>query len=124
MLALQGLAGLLLLQSVGELLARSLKLPVPGPVVGMVLLAALLAWPAVRPALEAAANALLQHLSLLFVPVGVGVMTHMGLLQAHGLRLLLVVVVSTWVGLAVTALVLQQLLPPTHPASEAQEDSP
>lgn len=124
MLALQGLAGLLLLQSVGELLARSLKLPVPGPVVGMVLLAALLAWPAVRPALETAANALLQHLSLLFVPVGVGVMTHMGLLQAHGLRLLLVVVVSTWVGLAVTALVLQRLLSPTSPAGDAPEGSP
>lgn len=124
MLALQGLAGLLLLQSVGELLARSLKLPVPGPVVGMVLLAALLAWPPVRPALEAAANALLQHLSLLFVPVGVGVMTHMGLLQAHGLRLLLVVVVSTWVGLAVTALVLQRLLPATPPAGDAPEGGP
>lgn len=124
MLALQGLAGLLLLQSAGELLARSLKLPVPGPVVGMVLLAMLLTWPAVRPALEAAANALLQHLSLLFVPVGVGVMTHMGLLQAHGLRLLLVVVVSTWVGLAVTALVLQRLLSPTHPAGDAPGGNP
>ena len=91
MLALQGLAGLLILQSIGEVLAPSLHLPVPGPVVGMVLLAVLLAWPAVRPALEAAANALLQHLSLLFAPVGVGVMTHMGLLQAHELRLQLVV---------------------------------
>lgn len=89
MLALQGLAGLLILQSIGEVLAPSLHLPVPVPVVGMVLLAVLLAWPAVRPALEAAANALLQHLSLLFAPVGV--MTHMGLLQAHELRLQLVV---------------------------------
>lgn len=110
MLALQGLAGLLILQSIGEVLARSLHLPVPGPVVGMVLLAALLSWPATRPALEAAAAALLQHLSLLFVPVGVGVMTHMGLLQAHGLRLLLVVLLSTWIGLAVTALVLRRAL--------------
>lgn len=109
---LQGLAGLLLLQSAGELLARSLHLPIPGPVLGMVLLMALLAWPPVRAPLQAAASALLQHLSLLFVPVGVGVMTHLGLLQAHGLRLLLVVVLSTWVGLAVTAWVLQRLLPP------------
>jgi putative effector of murein hydrolase LrgA (UPF0299 family) len=110
MLALQGLAGLLILQSIGEVLARSLHLPVPGPVVGMVLLAALLSWPAARPALEAASTALLQHLSLLFVPVGVGVMTHMGLLQAHGLRLLLVVLLSTWIGLAVTAVVLRRAL--------------
>ena len=124
MRALQGLAGLLILQSIGELLARSLHLPVPGPVVGMVLLAALLAWPATRPALEAAANTLLQHLSLLFVPVGVGVMTHMGLLQVHGLRLLLVVVVSTWVGLAVTALVLRRLLANAHPAQDAPASPP
>jgi len=117
MLPLQGLAGLLILQSAGEMLARGLHLPVPGPVVGMVLLTALLAWPPVRPSLEAAATALLQHLSLLFVPVGVGVMTHLNLLQAHGLRLLLVVVLSTWAGLAVTALVLRQLLPPSQPPS-------
>lgn len=112
---LQGLAGLLILQALGELLARSLHLPVPGPVVGMVLLAGLLGWSPLRAPLEAAATALLQHLSLLFVPVGVGVMTHLGLLQTHGLRLLVVVVVSTWVGLAVTALVLRLLLrPPRH----------
>lgn len=124
MRVLQGLAGLLILQSIGELLARSLHLPVPGPVVGMVLLAALLPWPTTRPALEAAANALLQHLSLLFVPVGVGVMTHMGLLQVHGLRLLLVVVVSTWVGLAVTALVLRRSLVNAHPAQDAPASPP
>ena len=106
MLALQGLAGLLILQSIGEVLARSLQLPVPGPVVGMVLLAALLSWPATRPALEAASAALLQHLSLLFVPVGVGVMTHLGLLGQYGVRMLLVIVLSTWIGLAVTAWVL------------------
>jgi holin-like protein len=50
---------------------------------------------------------LLAHLSLLFVPVGVGVMTHLGLLSAHGWRILLVIVLSTWIGLAVTALVLR-----------------
>jgi holin-like protein len=49
----------------------------------------------------------LSHLSLLFVPVGVGVMTHLGLLSQYGLRMLLVVVLSTWVGLAVTALLLR-----------------
>ena len=98
MLALQGLAGLLVLQSMGELLTRSLHLTVPGPVVGMVLLAAMLGWTKTRPALKAASSALLQHLSLLLVPVGVGIMTHIGLLQAHGLRLLLAIVLSTWVG--------------------------
>jgi putative effector of murein hydrolase LrgA (UPF0299 family) len=54
---------------------------------------------------------LLSHLSLLFVPVGVGVMTHLGLVGQYGGRMLLVIVLSTWIGLAVTAWVLFKLSP-------------
>ncbi len=110
MKALQGLAWLLLLQSVGEALARLLHLPFPGPVVGLVLLLGALRWPGVRDSVAAVAEFLLAHLSLLFVPVGVGVMTHLGLLSQYGLRLGVVIVLSTWVGLGVTALVLRALM--------------
>jgi holin-like protein len=48
-------------------------------------------------------------LSLLFVPVGVGVMTHLSLVSQYGGRMLLVIVLSTWIGLAVTAWVLFKL---------------
>ena len=107
--ALRGLAWLLALQSVGELLARGLSLPFPGPVIGMVLLLVALQASAVRAPVQACANFLLAHLSLLFVPVGVGVITHLGLLGQYGGRMLLVVVLSTWLGLAVTAGVLRLL---------------
>lgn len=107
MKALQGLAWLLVLQSAGEALARLLKLPFPGPVVGMLLLLGALRWPVVRDSVASVADFLLSHLSLLFVPVGVGVMTHLGLLSQYGVRILVVIVLSTWVGLAVTALVLR-----------------
>ena len=110
MLALRGFAWLLVLQSAGELLARALHLPFPGPVVGLVLLLAALNLEAVRTPVAACADFLLAHLSLLFVPVGVGVMTHLGLLGEYGMRLLAVIVLSTWVGLAVTALVLRALM--------------
>jgi len=106
---LRGLAWLLALQSVGELLARGLSLPFPGPVIGMLLLLVALHAPSVREPVSACANFLLAHLSLLFVPVGVGVMTHLGLVSQYGVRMLVVVVVSTWLGLAVTALVLRLL---------------
>jgi holin-like protein len=106
---LRGLAWLLGLQSLGELLARGLALPFPGPVVGMVLLLLALRWPVVRESVEACADFLLGHLSLLFVPVGVGVMTHLALVSQYGGRMLLVIVLSTWIGLAVTALVLFKL---------------
>lgn len=106
MQAIQGLAWLLTMQSMGELVSRGLALPFPGPVIGMMLLLLALRVPAVREPVAACANFLLSHLSLLFVPVGVGVMTHLGLLGQYGVRMLLVIVLSTWIGLAVTALVL------------------
>jgi len=104
---LRGLAWLLAMQSLGELLSRGLSLPFPGPVIGMLLLLVALRLPMVREPVAECANFLLAHLSLLFVPVGVGVMTHLGLLGQYGLRMLVVVVLSTWIGLAVTVLVLR-----------------
>ena len=106
---LTGLAWLLALQSAGELLSRGLSLPFPGPVVGMMLLLLALRWPQVREPVAACANFLLAHLSLLFVPVGVGVMTHLSLVSQYGGRMLVVVVLSTLIGMAVTALVLHAL---------------
>lgn len=111
--ALQGLALLLLAQSAGELLVRALRLPLPGPVLGLGLVLAALAWAPSRrlvaAPVEAVAELLLAHLSLLFVPLGVGVIAHLGLLGGHAGALVLVLLLSTVVGLAVTALVLQAL---------------
>ena len=104
---LRGLAWLLSMQSLGELLSRGLALPFPGPVIGMMLLLVALRLPAGREPVAACANFLLSHLSLLFVPVGVGVMTHLGLLGQYGFRMMAVIVLSTWLGLIVTVLVLR-----------------
>ncbi len=108
--ALRGFAWLLVLQSAGELLAHALRLPFPGPVVGLVLLLIALRFEAVRTPVATCADFLLAHLSLLFVPVGVGVMTHLGLIGEYGARMLIVIVLSTWIGLAVTALALRALM--------------
>jgi len=110
MSALRGLALLLLFEATGEVLVLVLKLPFPGPVVGLVLLLAALRWNAVREPVQAAAELLLAHLSLLFVPVGVGVVTHLDLVTRHGAALVAVIVLSTWIGMAVTALLLRALL--------------
>jgi putative effector of murein hydrolase LrgA (UPF0299 family) len=110
MQALRGITWLLLLQSIGELISRGLHLPLPGPVVGMLLLLVALRWPLVQESVGTVAAFLLQHLSLLFVPVGVGVMTHLDILGTYGARIAVVIVLSTWCSLAVTALVLRALL--------------
>jgi holin-like protein len=123
MKALQGLAWLLALQSAGEALSRLLQLPFPGPVVGLMLMLLALRWQRVRESVRGAAEFLLAHLSLLFVPVGVGVMTHLDLLGQYGVRLLLVIVLSTWVALAVTALSLRALMR-NEPDDKASEPAP
>jgi holin-like protein len=118
---LQGFAVLLALQSLGEALSRLLKLPFPGPVVGMILLLIALRMPWVRDKVGGVAEFLLAHLSLLFVPVGVGVMAHLGLLTQFGLRIAVVIVLSTWVGLVVTALVLRALMRRSQAGATQQE---
>ena len=109
MQALRGLAWLLAFQSIGELLARGLSLPFPGPVIGMMLLLIALRWQVVREPVSSCADFLLAHLSLLFVPVGVGVMTHLSLVSQYGFRMLAVVVLSTLAGLLVTVVSLHWL---------------
>ncbi len=103
---LRGLAWLLVFQSIGELVSRALSLPLPGPVLGLIFLLIGLRFAPVREPVGECAGFLLSHLSLLFIPVGVGVMTHLALLSQYGGRMLLVIALSTWIGLAVTALVL------------------
>lgn len=123
MAAIQGFALLLVLQSIGELLSRGLALPVPGPVVGLLMLLVALNWRWVREPVSACAPFLLSHLSLLFIPVAVGVTSYLPMLGTLWLRLLVVIVVSTWIGLAATVLALRHLSGTTqrpHPTDPTQ----
>ena len=120
---LRGLAWLLTFQSIGELLARGLSLPFPGPVIGMMLLLIALRWQLVKEPVEVCASFLLSHLSLLFVPVGVGVMTHISLVSQYGIRMLAVVVVSTLAGLLVTVTTLRWLWDRSKTSQEGSRDA-
>ena len=103
---LAAFATLLISQLAGEALVRAGTLPLPGPVVGMALLFALMLVRAPLPKeLEATSDGLLKHLSLLFVPAGVGVVQQLDRLVHDGVRLFAVVLVTTLISLAVTALV-------------------
>jgi holin-like protein len=99
---------LLLYQLIGELLTRFLALPIPGPVIGMaLLLLTFVLKPASAGHIDTTAQVLLRNLSLLFVPAGVGVITHFGLIQEHWLALGLALGVSTVLGLITTAWIMQ-----------------
>lgn len=87
---------LLLFQLAGEVMARGLGLSIPGPVLGLAgLFALLLARPSLATRMSKTANGLLAHLSLLFVPAGVGVVGHLGTFGSDGPALLAALVGST-----------------------------
>lgn len=112
---LNALALLVLCQFVGEIFARWADLPIPGPVVGLLLLLAGLmlrqrmGHPEPGRELKATAQGLLGNLGLLFVPAGVGVVTQLDVLGRNWLPVAVAVVVSTSLGLAVTGWVMQRL---------------
>ena len=120
---LNGIALLLACQLAGEVIARFFGMPVPGPVVGMVLLLALLMIRGGPPeGLRTAADGLLRHLALLYVPAGVGLMVHFHLIAADWLAIAAGLVGSTVAALVVTALTMQWLSGRRRPAPEADHD--
>jgi holin-like protein len=101
---LQILALLLTCQLVGEVVTRAANLPVPGPVLGMVfLLLGLLVLRRVPNSLERTSRGLLDNLSLLFVPAGVGVIQHLDILRAQWLPIIASIVGSTVLAMLVAA---------------------
>ena len=103
---------ILLCQLAGEVFVRGLALPMPGPVIGLMLLlvllvardrfAALARGPLQGDGVESASRGLLANLSLLFVPAGVGVVQKLDLVAEHGIAFLGVLAVSVLVTLLVT----------------------
>lgn len=101
---------LLVCQLAGEALVVGLGLPLPGPVVGMLLLFIGLLVLGRAPAnLEKVSSGLLSHLSLLFVPAGVGIMLHLQLVKDELWPILVSLVVSTIITLLVTGWLMQRL---------------
>lgn len=102
---LGAIALVLLCQLAGELFATGLALPVPGPVLGMALLAAVLALLRRIPAaVDAVADGLLRAMPLFFIPAGVGVLTLTDTFRDAWLPIVVALVGSTAFALAVTAL--------------------
>lgn len=103
---------ILICQLAGEAIARAAGWPLPGPVIGMALLLVLLIardrLPRFLPggaadgAVEATGKGLLAHLSLLFIPAGVGIVQRLDVFASHGLGLAVALIVSTILTLVTT----------------------
>ncbi|WP_434033414.1 CidA/LrgA family protein [Cupriavidus sp. a3] len=108
---LQTFAILLVFQSVGEVISYALRLPVPGPVLGMILLFGWLVFDdRLLPIIQGTTSELLKHLSLLFVPAGVGIMVHANRIEGEWMPILVALVISTWLAIATTAVVTRLLM--------------
>ena len=117
MAILHALATLLVFQLIGETASYWLALPIPGPVLGMALLLGALALrPRLVTRLKPTTSTLLTHLSLLFVPAGVGVMVHGARLAGEGVAIVVAIVASTVLAMAATALTVRALLREDGPA--------
>ncbi len=102
---IRALTLILLCQLAGEATARALLLPVPGPVLGMAVLWALMsASTALAALVRPVGEGILRHLSLLFVPAGVGVVGHLQTLGPQALGLGVAIVISTALAIAAGAL--------------------
>jgi putative effector of murein hydrolase LrgA (UPF0299 family) len=103
---------ILLCQLAGEVVVRGFALPMPGPVVGLMLLLGLLLardrfaglarGPLQQGGVETVSKNMLAHLSLLFVPAGVGVVQKLDLIAEHGLAIVAVLALSVVITLLVT----------------------
>jgi holin-like protein len=112
---LAGLTWLLVVQCAGEAVAHATGASVPGPVLGMAILLVALRLRDGRGAapdapLGVAADGLARHLSLLFVPAGVGVMLHASRLAHEAGALAAALIGSTVLALATAALTFQWLV--------------
>ena len=108
---LAGITWLLLFQCAGEALVWIAALPIPGPVAGMaLLLVALLVRGRIPEAMSVAGDGLAKHLSLLFVPAGVGVMQYAARLETEWLPIVVALGVSTVLAVAATAITFQALV--------------
>ena len=107
---LEYLTLILACQLIGEFAVNTANIPFPGPVAGMILLFIFLSIRGEVPdELGNVSGALLNNLSLLFVPAGVGVMVHFELLGTDSLPLSIALVVSTLLTIAITALLMMLL---------------
>ena len=106
----RGFAILLGMQFFGEVISRGLGIPIPGNVLGMGLLLLALAVGIIRVEwVQEAADLLLSHMALFFVPAGVGVMVYFDLIAREWFPIVVATVLSTFVVMAVTGKVAGRL---------------
>lgn len=94
----------------GDILSKTLHLPVPGSVIGMLLLFSALYFKVVKiDDVETVGTFLLDNLSILFLPAGVGIMVYFPVIKDHWFSLLIVILLTTALTMGVVGQVVQSV---------------
>ena len=108
---------ILLYQLIGELFQKFFGLSIPGPVIGLVLLLLTLLLiqkrqkvVPIKEDLFNSAEILLNYLPLLFIPVGVGVVMHLSLLEDNLASVIFVIILGTLSTLALSGYIMEKIL--------------
>jgi holin-like protein len=92
----------------GEILTIFFNLPVPGNIMGMILLLILLCTNVIKlEMVDTVSNFFLDHLAFFFIPAGVGLLTSLSVIKDSYIRLLIVCFLTTVITISVTALVVE-----------------
>ena len=99
---------LLSIYFVSEIISKLLNLPVPGSIIGMILLFVLLTSNIIKiEKVENLANFFLDHLAFFFIPASVGLMTSFGALKGSILKIVILCILTTIIVLSATALTVE-----------------
>jgi holin-like protein len=104
--------------ALGNTINRLTGLPLPGSVIGLLILLAILIWRrGPDEPMKQTGHFLLRNMTIFFIPASVGLMTQLPALQHNALTIGIAIVVSTLLGMAVTAVLMQCL------ARDAEDDA-
>lgn len=99
---------ILIIYLLGEFLSSFFKLPVPGNIIGMIILFLMLCFNVIKiDNISNVSNFLLDHLAFFFIPAGVGLMTSLNIIKSNWLQLLVVCLCTTIIIIASTGLIVQ-----------------
>ena len=109
---------ILLFQLIGEFIQKFTEISIPGPVIGLILLLSVLLIRAkyfkehysIENSLVDFSERFLTYLPLLFIPVGVGVVMHLSLLEENLISVISIIVLGTLLTLALTGFIMEKLL--------------
>lgn len=109
---------ILLFQLIGEFIQKFTEISIPGPVIGLILLLGVLLirakyfkeYPSIEDSLVNFSERFLNYLPLLFIPVGVGVVMHLSLLEENLISVISIIVLGTLLTLALTGFIMEKFL--------------